>query len=94
MYTQFESRPVDAEFVCLIHDLQSAEINGHKYRGYTLLTQEGRKVRSIKVSVQLSANTNFGIIESKCKRNASSNKLYLQVVFCVPQYFHETQSHK
>jgi hypothetical protein len=65
MYTQFESRPVDAEFVHLVHDLQSTEITGHKYRGYTLLTQDGRNVRSIKVSVQLSANTNFGIFESK-----------------------------
>jgi fatty acid synthase len=52
---QFESRPVDAEFVRLIHDLQSTEIIGHKYRGYTLLPQDGRDMRSIKVSVQLSA---------------------------------------
>jgi hypothetical protein len=52
---QFESRPVDAEYVRLIHDLQSTEIIGHKYRGYTLLTQGGRDLRSTKVSVQLSA---------------------------------------
>ncbi|XP_021932223.1 fatty acid synthase-like isoform X2 [Zootermopsis nevadensis] len=45
--TNFESRPVDAEFVYLMHDLQSTEIVGHKYRGYTLLTQDGRKLRSV-----------------------------------------------
>jgi len=50
VYAQFESRPVDAEFVYLMHDLQSTEITGHKYRGYTLLTQDGRKMRSVKVS--------------------------------------------
>jgi hypothetical protein len=48
---QFESRPVDVEFVHLIHDLQSTEIVGHKYRGYTLLTEDGRKLRNIKVSM-------------------------------------------
>jgi hypothetical protein len=56
-YPQFESRPVDAEFVHLMHDLQSTEIVGHKYRGYTLLTQDGSNLRSIKVSMQL--NTVF-----------------------------------
>jgi hypothetical protein len=53
MYLQFETRPVDAEFVHLMHDLQSTEIVGHKYRGYTLLTQHGHNLRSIKVSMQL-----------------------------------------
>ncbi|XP_069677436.1 fatty acid synthase-like isoform X2 [Periplaneta americana] len=43
----FESRPVDAEFVSLMHDLQSEEIAGHIYRGYTLLTQNDRKLRNI-----------------------------------------------
>jgi hypothetical protein len=51
MYLQFESRPVDAEFVHLMHDLQSTEITGHKYRGYTLLTEDGSNLRSIKVSM-------------------------------------------
>jgi len=45
---------VDAEFVHLMHDLQSQEIAGHTYRGYTLLTQDDRKLRSIKVSTWLS----------------------------------------
>jgi hypothetical protein len=40
---------VDAEFVHLMHDLQSTEITGHKYRGYTLLTEDCRKLRSVKV---------------------------------------------
>jgi hypothetical protein len=50
LYVQFESRSVDAEYVYLMHDLQSTEIPGHIYRGYTLLTQDGRKLRSIQVS--------------------------------------------
>jgi len=40
---------VDAEFVHLMQDLQSVEITGHKYRGYTLLTQDRRKLSSVKV---------------------------------------------
>jgi hypothetical protein len=48
---QFESRPVDVEFVHLMHDIQSTDIIGHKYRGYTLLTQDDRGLRSIKVSM-------------------------------------------
>ena len=51
--SQFESRPVDAEYVRLMHDLQSLDIVGHTYRGYTLLTQDGRRVRSLKVRKEL-----------------------------------------
>ena len=51
--SQFESRPVDVEYVRLMHDLQSLDIAGHTYRGYTLLTQDGRRVRSMKVRKQL-----------------------------------------
>lgn len=47
--SQFESRPVDAEYVRLMHDVQSLEIAGHTYRGYTLLTQNDRRQRSISV---------------------------------------------
>jgi hypothetical protein len=50
---QFESRPVDVEYVRLMHHLQSLDIVGHTYRGYTLLTQDGRRVRSLKVRKQL-----------------------------------------
>ncbi len=51
--SQFESRPVDVEYVRLMHDLQSLDIVGHTYRGYTLLTQDGRRVRSLKVRKHL-----------------------------------------
>jgi len=44
---------VDVEYVRLMHDLQSLDIAGHNYRGYTLLTQDGRRVRSLKVRKQL-----------------------------------------
>jgi hypothetical protein len=50
---QFESRPVDVEFVHLMQDVQLTEIIGHKYRGYTLLTQDGQELRSIKVSMSM-----------------------------------------
>jgi hypothetical protein len=47
---------VDAEFVSLMHDVQSVEIAGHTYHGYTLLTENERKVRSIKVRRQFSTD--------------------------------------
>ncbi|XP_069675926.1 fatty acid synthase-like [Periplaneta americana] len=44
---EFESRPVDAEFVSLMQDIQAEEIVGHVYRGYTILTQHEKKLRNI-----------------------------------------------
>ena len=44
---------MDVENVRLMHDLQSLDIGGHTYRGYSLLTQDGRRVRSLKVRKQL-----------------------------------------
>ncbi|XP_034230761.1 fatty acid synthase-like [Thrips palmi] len=41
-----ESRPVDAEFVRLLHDIHAEEIPGHLYRGYTVLGAE-EKYRDI-----------------------------------------------
>ncbi|KAJ4448696.1 hypothetical protein ANN_00086, partial [Periplaneta americana] len=43
-----ESRPLDAEYVSLLHDFQAVNIPGHCYRGYTLLSKGGPKQRSIK----------------------------------------------
>ncbi|XP_069699383.1 fatty acid synthase-like [Periplaneta americana] len=43
-----EGRPLDAEYVSLLHDFQAVNIPGHCYRGYTLLSKEGPKQRSIK----------------------------------------------
>ncbi|XP_067015650.2 fatty acid synthase [Anabrus simplex] len=42
-----ESRPVDAEFVSLLHDLHVENTPGHFYRGYTLLTSGEKKIRDI-----------------------------------------------
>jgi hypothetical protein len=87
MYLQFEGRSIDAEFVHLMHDLQSTEIVGHKYRGYTLLTQDGNNLRNIKVSMHLnivisclvtSLFVPFMISSSERKQEAGS---YLQK-FC------------
>jgi hypothetical protein len=66
MYLQFESRPVDAEFVRLMHDLQATEIPGHKYRGYTLLTQDGSNQRSIKVSMHLNMVISLSCALDQC----------------------------
>ena len=66
--SQFESRPVDVEYVRLMHDLQSLDIAGHTYRGYTLLTQDSRRVRSLKVRKQLMWRLwKFWILESRLK---------------------------
>jgi len=66
--SKFESRPVDVEYVRLMHDLQSLDIAGHTYRGYTLLTQDVRRVRSLKVRKQLMWRLlKFWILESKLK---------------------------
>ncbi|KAJ4448692.1 hypothetical protein ANN_00082, partial [Periplaneta americana] len=45
---QLESRPLDSEYVSLLHDFQAVNIPGHCYRGYTLLSKGGSKERSIK----------------------------------------------
>ncbi|KAJ9600113.1 hypothetical protein L9F63_009589, partial [Diploptera punctata] len=44
----FEMRPVDVEYVHLIQDLHSQQIHGHFYRGFSLLTNDSRKIRNIK----------------------------------------------
>ncbi|KAJ8680791.1 hypothetical protein QAD02_016578 [Eretmocerus hayati] len=36
-----ESRPVDAEFVQLVHDVFSSEVDGHLYRGYSIVPAKG-----------------------------------------------------
>lgn len=35
--SQVESRPVDAEYVRLLHDVYADDIPGHMYRGYTVV---------------------------------------------------------
>lgn len=44
---QLESRPIDVEFVKLLHEVHSEEIPGHIYRGFTVLTNTERKIRDI-----------------------------------------------
>lgn len=47
---QVESRPVDVEYVRLLHDIHSEDISGHLYRGYTVLPSHGlakTKIREI-----------------------------------------------
>ncbi|KAJ8675796.1 hypothetical protein QAD02_011582 [Eretmocerus hayati] len=37
LLTDLEKKPVDAEYVGLLHDIHSEDIKGHLFRGYTLL---------------------------------------------------------
>lgn len=39
MLNALESQPLDAEFIALLHNVQSEEIQGYLYRGYTILTK-------------------------------------------------------
>nr|WIW72532.1 fatty acid synthase [Kerria lacca] len=44
----FENRPLDAEYIRLMHEIHSENIPGHIYRGYTLLKKEqGELMRHI-----------------------------------------------
>ncbi|KAJ4448698.1 hypothetical protein ANN_00088 [Periplaneta americana] len=47
---ELESKPLDAEFVQLIQDLHSTDIPGHTYRGYSVITQDDKRLRSVKAS--------------------------------------------
>lgn len=46
-----ENRPLDAEFVRLLHEIHGEDIPGHIYRGYTILKKEksGEPIRHIEV---------------------------------------------
>ncbi|KAG7203862.1 hypothetical protein KM043_017916 [Ampulex compressa] len=44
--TDVESRPVDAEFISLLHEVHATEVPRHIYRGYTIV---GSKTTSMKV---------------------------------------------
>ncbi|VVC40005.1 Hypothetical protein CINCED_3A009213 [Cinara cedri] len=41
------SKPLDKEYVRLLHDIQAEEIPGHHYRGYTILTKDSKKTYSL-----------------------------------------------
>lgn len=39
MFNALEAQPLDAEYIALLHNIQSEEIQGYLYRGYTILTK-------------------------------------------------------
>lgn len=39
MLSALEARPLDAEYIALLQNIQSEEIQGYLYRGYTVLTK-------------------------------------------------------
>ena len=53
-FNQLNSRPVDVEYVALYHNVYSEDINGHLYRGYTILPSERVFEASIKEIVPFS----------------------------------------
>lgn len=40
MLDALESQPLDAEYIALLHNIQSEEIQGYLYRGYTILSND------------------------------------------------------
>ncbi|XP_069690397.1 fatty acid synthase-like [Periplaneta americana] len=56
---ELESKPLDAEFVQLIQDLHSTDIPGHTYRGYSVITQDDKRLRSVKVELLTNVRDNY-----------------------------------
>lgn len=50
MFNELEAQPLDAEFVGLLHNVQSEEIQGFLYRGYTILTKGDQNQSSNKAT--------------------------------------------
>lgn len=46
-FIQISETPSDDEFAALLHDIHSNNINGHGYRGYSLL---GKSISEVTVS--------------------------------------------
>lgn len=46
-FFQISELPVDDEFVALLHDIHTNNINGHGYRGYSVL---GKSITEVSVS--------------------------------------------
>lgn len=53
MFDALESQPLDAEYVGLLHNIQSEEIQGYLYRGYTILTKGDQNQSANKVATCL-----------------------------------------
>lgn len=51
VYLQFLSRPLDKEYVRLLHDIQGEEIPGHYYRGYTIIAKDSKSNQSFDLQV-------------------------------------------
>lgn len=48
MLNALETQPLDAEYIALLHNTQSEEIQGYLYRGYTILTKSDQNQSSNK----------------------------------------------
>lgn len=47
MFLQIAELPLDDEFVALLHNIHDNNINGHGYRGYSVL---GKSISEVSVS--------------------------------------------
>lgn len=50
MLNALEEQPLDAEYIGLLHSVQSEETQGYLYRGYTILSKGDRNQSSNKAS--------------------------------------------
>lgn len=48
MIFQIESRPVDVEYIRLLHDIHARDIPGHLYRGYTIVGNSAASQKHIR----------------------------------------------
>lgn len=48
MLNALEAQPLDGEFIALLHNVQSEDIQGYLYRGYTILSKGDRNNTSNK----------------------------------------------
>lgn len=46
MLDSLESKPLDAEFIGLLHNAQSEEVQGYLYRGFTILSKETKNINA------------------------------------------------
>lgn len=50
MLDSLESQPLDAEYIALLHNIQSEEVQGYLYRGFTILANDLRSENALSLS--------------------------------------------
>ncbi len=72
-----ETRPLDAEYVALYHEIHKYDIPGHFYRGFIVLQSKKERKRDIKVKIASFKYENGSrrrkVIDIACKLFLNSN---------------------